>query len=215
VNRNRACAAAFLALLLGAVGCISKPPAGAQIFSIDPPALVPTQVAPGAHIVSVDRVEVAPEFAGRSITYRTGPHSFERDPYAVLAASPRDLVLALVRTSLSNMDFVREVVEQGGPEAADLLVEAYVSDLEGDFTVPDKPVAVVGMEMVVISVPPLPQPLATALRKAYLRRLPLPEKSAVAVANAWNDGLNSIVQEFLRDMRATLPPASAAPVPTH
>ncbi len=211
MNRHRASAAALLAFLLGAVGCISKPPSGPQIFSIDPPALVPTQVAPGAHIVSVDRVEVAPEFAGRSITYRTAPHSFERDPYAVLAASPRDLVLAVVRTSLSNTDFVREVVEQGGPEAADLLVEAYVSDLEGDFTVPDKPVAVVGLEMVAISVPPLPQPLATVLRKAYLRRLPLPEKSAVAVANAWNDGLNSIVQEFLRDMRATLPPAS----PTH
>ncbi len=215
MNHPRASAAVLVALLLGAVGCVSKPPSGAQIFSIDPPALVQVQVAPGAHVVSVDRVEVAPEFAGRALTYRTGPHAFEKDPYAVLAASPRDLVLGLVRSSLSNMDFVRQVVELGGPEAPDLLVEAYLSDLEGDFTNPDKPVAVVGMEMVVISVPPLPKPLATALRKAYLRRLPLPEKSAVAVANAWNDGLTSIVQEFLGDLRAALPPASAAPAPTH
>ncbi len=215
MNRPRARAAALLALLFGAVGCVSKPPSGAQIFSIDPPVVVQTQVAPGAHVVSVDRVEVAPEFAGRSLTYRTGPHSFEKDPYAVLAASPRDLVLGLVRSSLANTDFVREVVELGGPVAADLLVEVYVSALEGDFTVPDKPVAVVGLEMVVISLPPLPQPLATALRKAYLRRLPLPEKSAVAVANAWNDGLTSMVQEFLGDMRAALPPASAAPAPRH
>jgi len=210
VNRPRARAAGLLALLLGAAGCVSKPPSGAQIFSIDPPTRVQPQAPPGTHLVAVDRVEVAPQFAGRSLTYRTGPHSFEKDPYAVLAASPRDLVLGVVRSSLANTDFVRAVVEQGGPEAADLLVEVYVSDLEGDFTGADKPVAVVGLEIAVISVPPLPQPVATLLRKAYLRRLPLSERTAAAVANAWNEGLNSIVQEFLVDMRDSLPPASTA-----
>ena len=121
-------------------------------------------------------------------------------------------MLALLRASLSNMDFVREMVELGGPLPADLLVEAYVSDLEGDFTVQDKPMAAVGVELVVLSVPPLPEPVRPLLRKAYVRRLPLSEKSATAVANAWNEGLNSIVQEFLQDMRAVLP---ATPVPTH
>ncbi len=174
--------------------------------------MVSTKAAPGAYAVAVDRVEVAPEFAGRALSYRSGPHSFEKDPYAVLAASPRDLVLALLRASLSNMDFVRDMVELGGPLPADLLVEAYVSDLEGDFTVPDKPMAAVAVELVVLSVPPLPEPVTPLLRKAYLRRLPLPEKSATAVANAWNEGLNSIVQEFLQDMRTVLP---AAPVPSH
>jgi len=213
VNCPRASTAALLPLLLGAVGCISKPTTGPQIFSIDPPPLVHTQASPGGYMVAVDRVEVAPQFAGRALTYRTGPHSFEKDPYAVLAASPRELVLGLVRFSLANADFVRAVVEQGGPQPADLLVEAYVSDLEGDFTVPDKPVAVVGMEMVVMSVPALPQPVATVLRRAYLRRLPLPERTAAAVANAWNEGLTSIVREFVEDMRGALSSASAAPAP--
>ncbi len=205
----RPCLAGLVALFLGSIGCISKPPSGAQIYSIDAPRLVNTHPAQGTYLVSVDRVEVAPEYAGRLLSYRTGPHSFDKDPYAVLAASPQALVLTLFRAYLANQDFVRNVVEQGGPETADLLVEAYVSDLEGDFTVPDKPVAAVGVEMVVLSVPPLPQPVTTLLRKAYLRRLPV-EKSAAAVANAWNEGLNSIVQEFLQDMRAVLPPPVAA-----
>ena len=199
-----------LALLLLGPGCISKPPSGPQIYSIDSPRLLNTKPKEGAYIVSVDRVEVAPEFAGRALSYRTGPHSFDKDPYALLAASPRDLVQTLFRASLSNVDFVQAVVEQGGPVSADLLVEAYVSDLEGDFTVLDKPVAGVGVEVVVLSVPPLPQPVTTLLRKAYLRRLPLPERTASAVANAWNDGLSSIVQEFLQDLRAVLPPPAAA-----
>jgi cholesterol transport system auxiliary component len=184
---------------------------GSQIFSIDPPPVATKTVAPGAPVVSVDRVEVAPEFDSRSLTYRTGPHSFERDPYAVLAASPRELVLALLRTSLNNTDFVRDVVEIGGPVAADVLVEAYVSDLEGDFTVKDKPVAVVGLELVVLNVPSAPEPVATLSRKAYIRRLPLAEKSATAVANAWNQGLTEIVAEFLTDMKAALPPPAAVP----
>ena len=200
-----------LALVFGANACVSKPNLGSQIFSIDPPPVTTKTVAPGAPVVSVDRVEVAPEFDSRSLTYRTGPHSFERDPYAVLAASPRELVLALLRTSLNNTDFVRDVVELGGPVAADVLVEAYLSDLEGDFTVNDKPVAVVGLELVVLNVPSAPEPVATLSRKAYIRRLPLAEKSATAVANAWNQGLTVIVAEFLTDMKAALPPPTAVP----
>jgi len=199
-----------LALVGGVAACVSKPNPGSQIFSIDPPPLASKNVAPGARVVSVDRVEVAPEFSGRSLTYRNGIHSFERDPYAVLAASPRDLVLALLRTSLGNADFVRDVVETGGPVAPDFLVEAYVSDLEGDFTVKDKPTAVVGVELIVLAVPDAPEPVTALLRKAYLRRLPLTENTATAVANAWNQGLTSIVEEFLVDMRAALPPP---PVP--
>jgi hypothetical protein len=128
-----------------------------------------------------------------------------------LAASPRELVLALLRTSLNNTDFVRDVVELGGPVAADVLVEAYLSDLEGDFTVKDKPVAVVGLELVVLNVPSAPEPVATLSRKAYIRRLPLAEKSATAVANAWNQGLTEIVTEFLTDMKSALPPPTAGP----
>ncbi len=198
-------------VLLGASGCVSKPYAGSQIFTLDAPPVTTKTLAPGAIVVSVDRVEVAPEFESRSLTYRTGPHSFERDPYAILAAPPQELVLALLRTSLDNADFVRDVVETGGPLGADFLVEAYLSDLEGDFTVKDKPVAVVGLDFVVISVPALPEPVAPLSRKAYLRRLPLAEKSATAVANAWNQGLTEIVAEFLIDMKAALPKPTAAP----
>lgn len=102
-------------VLLGASGCVSKPYAGSQIFTLDAPPVTTKTLAPGAIVVSVDRVEVAPEFESRSLTYRTGPHSFERDPYAILAAPPQELVLALLRTSLDNADFVRDVVETGGP----------------------------------------------------------------------------------------------------
>jgi cholesterol transport system auxiliary component len=198
-------------VLLGASGCVSKPYAGSQIFTLDPAPLTTKTLAPGAIVVSMDRVEVAPEFESRSVTYRTGPHSFERDPYAIMAAPPQELVLAVLRTSLGNADFVRDVVETGGPLEADVLVEAYVSDLEGDFTVKDKPVAVVGVEFVLISVPSPPEPVAPLSRKAYLRRIPLAEKSALAVANAWNQGLTEIVAEFLIDMKAALPKPTAAP----
>jgi cholesterol transport system auxiliary component len=203
----------LLALVLGSSACISKPYAGSQIFSIDPPPLTTKTLAPGAVVVSVDRVEVAPEFASRSLTYRTGPHSFERDPYGVLAASPRELVLGLFRSSLNNADFVRDTVETGGPVLPDVLVEIYVSDLEGDFTIQDKPMAVVGVEVVVLNLPAPPDPVAPLLRKAYIRRLPIAEKTAVAVANAWNQGLTEIVAEFVTDMRAVMPPSAAKPRP--
>jgi hypothetical protein len=121
------------------------------------------------------------------------------------------LVLALLRTSLDNADFVQEVVEVGGPLSPDILVEAYLSALEGDFTVKDKPVAVVGVEFVVLSVPDPPEAVSPLLRRAYVRRLPLSEKTAAAVANAWNQGLSELVAEFLADMKTALPPAATKP----
>jgi uncharacterized lipoprotein YmbA len=213
VRTSFARAAAALTLVLAFAACVSKPANGPQFYTIDPPTLRAPTAAPGAHIVSVSRVEVAPQFDRRAVTYRTGPHSFERDPYAVLAASPRDLVTAVLRATLVNADFVREVVELGGPVAPEILVEAYVSDLEGDFSVPDKPVAAVAVEMVVLVVPPMPDPVHSVLRKAYLRRLPLPEKTADAVVTAWNQGLTSILEEFQADLRAAVPPAAAASSP--
>lgn len=208
--RARPGSSLLLGLLLGAPACVSKPAVGTQIYALDPPPIRASTPAAGARIVSVSRVEVAPQFASRSLTYRSGPHSFERDPYATLAAPPRELVLAMLRAALANADFVREVVEPGGPVTPEVLVEAYLSDLEGDFTVPDKPVAVVALEMVVLPLPPSPEPVTSTLRKAYLRRLPLAERSAAAVANAWNEGLTGMVEEFIADTRAALlPPAPA------
>jgi ABC-type transport auxiliary lipoprotein component len=205
--RFRAGLAASLALVAGA--CVSKPAFGPQFYAIDPPELRVPPPTPGARVVSVDRVVVAPQVAGRALTYRTAPHGFERDPYATLAAAPRELVEAVLRASLANVDFVSQVVELGGPVAPEILVEAYVTDLQGDFTVPDKPTAVLGMELVVMVLPPAPAGASVVLRKSYLRQQPIPERSASAVANAWNQELTSIVQEFLADMRSALPPAPA------
>ncbi|HMK73603.1 MAG TPA: ABC-type transport auxiliary lipoprotein family protein [Myxococcaceae bacterium] len=198
--------------VLAAPACISKPAVTTQIYALDPAPIRVTTPAPGARIVSVSRVEVAPQFASRSLTYRSGPHSFERDPYATLAASPRELLLAMLRAALANADDVREVVEPGGPVAPEILVEAYLSDLEGDFTVPDKPVAALGLEVVVLTVPPAPDPILPVLRKSYGRRVPLPERTAAAVANAWNQQLTSVIDEFIADMRAALPPPPAPAV---
>jgi hypothetical protein len=198
-----------LALALSGLACVSKPAFGPQFYAIDPPELRVPPPAPGARIVSVDRVEVAPQVAGRALTYRTVPHGFQRDPYATLAAPPRELVQAVLRASLANADFVREVVELGGPVAPEVLVEAYVTDLQGDFTIPDKPTAVVGMELVVLILPPAPAGATSVLRKSYLRQLPIPEKTATAVANAWNQALTSLVEEFLADMKNALPPVPA------
>ena len=201
---------AVLLGVLGASACVSKPAVTTQIYALDPPPIRAPTPAAGARIVSVSRVEVAPQFANRSLTYRSGPHSFERDPYATLAASPRELLLAMLRAALANADFVREVVEPGGPVAPEILVEAYLSDLEGDFTVPDKPVAALGLEVVVLTVPPAPDPILPVLRKAYPRRVPLPERTAAAVADAWNQQLTSVIDEFIADMRASLPPPAPA-----
>ena len=63
------------ALALAAVcaaGCVSKAPLAVQSYTIDPPASSAAIDLPGAVVVSMSRVRVAPPYAGTSFAYRIG-----------------------------------------------------------------------------------------------------------------------------------------------
>jgi ABC-type uncharacterized transport system auxiliary subunit len=204
-------AASALAGLSG--GCISKPALTAQSFSIDPPPAAPKTAVTATKTLELDRVDVAPAYAGRPLSYRTGAHEVERDPYARFAAPPGAMLGFALRGYLANADFVRDVVPPGSALPVDARLETTVVELYGDLPEVGGAAAVLTVEFRVVS----GTPPSELLQKTYSRRVPVARRAAAAFVEGWSEGLSGVVAEFLGDLRtalasagtrgATLPPA--------
>ena len=201
--------AAALAL---ASGCLARPPLVTQTFSIDAPPRREQARSRLAQVVSLKKVDVAPQFDGKSLLYRTGEHELERDPYASFAASPGDMLTAAIREYLRSSRYVRDVVEPGGEIPADLVIEVYASELSGDFRKADDAAGVLGLQFLVLPARTASDP-APLLRKEYTRRNRVARRSADEVVLAWNQDLSQVMQDFLRDLEAALADAATTSRP--
>ncbi|HTP28775.1 MAG TPA: ABC-type transport auxiliary lipoprotein family protein [Anaeromyxobacteraceae bacterium] len=194
----RACTAA-----LAACACFSRSALVAQTFSIDPPPVREGSTHAKGPVLCVRRVELAPQYEGSALVYRTGPHRLERDPYARFAAAPADMLTAAVREHLRRADFAPEVVGPGAALSADLQVDVYASDLFGDLEPASEAAAVVSLRFLVFSVQNgrRTQPI---LSEEFSRRTRLPRRTAAAVVGGLNQGLSDIMAEFVAELTMAL-----------
>jgi uncharacterized lipoprotein YmbA len=186
--------------LLGA-GCLARPALVPRTYSIDAPALARPATDPAAPVIEVRPVEVAAELDDPGLLYRLEGHRLERDPYAVLAAPPGELLTQAVERHLRGAGVARSVVEAGSAVPADWLVDVHALDLAGDFTRPDAPAGVVVLQF---RVRPPAGGGAPILDRVYQSRRPLPRRTASAVVAAWNDGVSEIMFSFAQDLGRAL-----------
>ena len=192
-----ACLAAF-----GAQGCLSRAAVPSQSFTIDPPP-VRSSAPPGGVVLALERVQVAPAYAGQALVYRTGEHGIERDPYAHLAAPPGWLLTSAIRGYLANADFVRDAVLSGSGLRAAATIEVTATELAGDLR-PGSPAAILSLRFRVLTLAPDTRAPTEILLKTYARSVPIPERTAQAVVAGWNQELGTIMADFEMDLKAAL-----------
>jgi cholesterol transport system auxiliary component len=203
--RRSARGLALVAALL-ACACASKLPRTPQTFTIDPPAPRPVPAATATRVISLRRVEAAATYAGSELVYRVSEHGIERDPYASLAAPPAFILTSAIRGYLRDTDFIRDVVAPGEGPPIDAEIEPALTELFGDFSNPAEPAAVLSLHFRVLARAAGSATTREVLLKNYTRRIPLSQRTAVAVVAAWNRALGEIMGEFLPDLKAVLPP---------
>jgi ABC-type transport auxiliary lipoprotein component len=208
VLRPRSLARAALLVSAVTAGCVSKAPIDVESYTIDPPARQSPVPRPGAAIVSLGRVHVAPPYSGTSFVYRLGPHRVERDPYAVFAAPPGWMITAAIRGYLRNADFIGDVAEPGGEMPVRAAIEADVAELYADLSDGAQATAVLAVSFRVYRSAVGTTPETEIFRKTYSRKQPLGARDADAIANAWNQELSEIADEFVGDLRPLLAPSS-------
>jgi uncharacterized lipoprotein YmbA len=197
-------AVAGLAAVLAAMsGCLSKPALVPQLFSIDPPAERTASPAPGARVICLRDVEMAPQFDHTDLLYRTREHRLESDPLARFAAPPGAMLTDSVRAHLLNASFIRDVVSRGDPAPVDAIVETRATELSADLTAATDAAALMTLEFVVSPGPESTAP-ESVFRKQYARRARLSRRTAGALVDAWNLEVADIMHDFLHDLEAFL-----------
>jgi len=206
VSRRAVRVGLALAASLMAGACASKLPRAPEAFTLDPPPPRATP-APGAtRILTLRPAEANPAYSGAEFVYRVGEHEIQRDPYAGFAAPPAWLLTSAIRGYLRNADFVRDVVIAGEGVPVDAEIEPALSEIAADFTNSSPATAVLVVHFRVLAPAGPSSPVRELLLKTYTGRRPVAQRTAVAVAAAWNEALAEIMAEFLADLKSVLPP---------
>ncbi len=189
-----------LPLALGFVvtGCLSRPALTRQNYVLQTPP-VSHAAANTSGVLAISHCQVTPMFSGQSLVYRTGPDSYEIDPYAGFLIPPDRAVAIPVRGYLRNSGPFKDVVEPGSDLKPDTLLEIYVTDLYGDFRKTAQPAAVLTVRLILFDSADANagKPL---FQKEYSRRVPLTQNTAASVVTGWNQALAGIMVDAANDM---------------
>lgn len=192
-------------LLAGALifcGCVSRPPLNEKTFAFGTPVLRATNGVAGNHVLGIRTLQIAAPFDGRSLVYRTGEFSYERDPYAVFLGSPTEGLAAPVCGLLREDGCFNAVVGPGNSSAlkADTLVEISINQLYGDIRKPGSPSAVLAIQMIFFEATN-GLPGKVILQRDYSRTIPMRSATAAALMEGWNQALVGIFTEASSDFQ--------------
>ena len=182
-------------------GCLTRPALVKESFAMPTPTVRSTP-APGGQVLGLRNIAVSPLFAGKSFVYRTGEHSFERDSYAEFLVPPALAFLGPLRAHLRNTGLFADVTETDSALVPARLAEIHLGELYGDFRSPNEAFAVLSLRVLLLADAP-GKGGHVALQKDYARRLPLPRRTAAALAAGWSQALEEIGAELAADLRAS------------
>jgi ABC-type uncharacterized transport system auxiliary subunit len=193
----------LLPLALGSVltGCLSRPALVQQTFALKATPLASSVAAKANAVLAVRVVEVSPLFEGREFVCRTGADLYEVDPYAGFLVSPSHTLAIALRNGLRDTGVFKDLVEPESQLGADIALEVHVTELYGDFRKAGQLAAVLSMRMLFFEAGSgkARQPF---LEKEYTCRVPLPQKTAVALVAGWDQALGDILAKVATDFTA-------------
>jgi ABC-type transport auxiliary lipoprotein component len=172
-----------------------------QTFAFSIPLPTGTNNASEGHVLSIRALQIAPPFDGRSLVYRTGDFSFERDPYAEFLSSPSEELAFSISGRLVADGCFSAVVEMGSAVKPDTMVEINISQLYGDIRNPTSPFAVLAVQVIFVEATN-DLPGKVILQRSYSRRIPVESATAAAFMKGWNQALVEIFAEVKADLRS-------------
>jgi cholesterol transport system auxiliary component len=151
-------------------------------------------------ILQMASARVSPRYADRNFVYRRSDTRFESDFYNQFLISPAALVTEELRRELSQAGLFKFVVGSANPLAPTHTMETMVNTLYGDFRDLKAPKAVIEMEFFLTQEA---SPSGIVFHKLYQRIVPVQERNPEALVRGWNQGLESISDSLVSDLKAS------------
>jgi ABC-type uncharacterized transport system auxiliary subunit len=197
----RVCSTAFLVFAFTFSGCLSRSPMKIETFAFSAPTMTGTNSTESGHVLSIRALQIDPPFDGRSLVYRTGEFSFERNPYAEFLGPPADGLVATTTEFLRNNGCFSAVVKTGSAAKPDTLAEININQLYGDIRKPGNPTAVLAMQVIFMNATN-GLPGKVIFQKNYSRRIPMKSTAPAALMEGWNQAMAEIFADVASDLRS-------------
>jgi cholesterol transport system auxiliary component len=194
------CGTSILTFAFTFCGCVSRPPLNDETFAFSTLTLPAANSIPNGRVLEIRTLHISPPFDGRSLIYRTGEFSYERDPYAEFLGLPVEGSIGPVSELLRRDGGFSEVVQPGSVVQPDTLVEITISQLYGDIRKRQSPYAVLAMQVCFLNATN-GLPGRVMLERAYSRRISMDSTAPTALMKGWNEALVGILAEATSDFK--------------
>ncbi len=149
-------------------------------------------------VVQVQLFRASPGFSSSEFVYRTGESIFESDSYHAFFTLPSDQIRALTSQWIQDSGRARAVLDRSSRLRPDNIIEGNLVNLYGDFRDEGNPRAVIEIEFLVMDIQPIEPTIIFS--RSYQESIPIPESTAEALVEGWNEGLKKILSAFTKDI---------------
>ena len=158
--------------------------------------LSPAQDGP---VVQVQLFRASPGFSSSEFVYRTGESVFEADPYHAFFTLPSEQIRALTSQWIQDSGRARAVLDRSSRLRPTHIIEGNLVALYGDFREKKNPRAFIEIGFLVMDIRPI-EPLIV-FSKSYRESISIPESTAEALVEGWNEALKKILSRLDQDIQ--------------
>lgn len=193
-----------LLLLAGCSGgsILKQPDPVKRYFSLQSERDTMVCSASAGEVLKIRRIAVAPTFAAREFTYRIGSEEYDSDYYNLFLVQPQDMLTQGIYEWFSSSGLFSHVVPASSAMRPNYILESNVTRLYGDYSAPGQSKAVIEIQFFLLK-----DEMArykVAFCKDYQKETPLNDRSAPALAAAFQQSFKDILTELEQDIASVL-----------
>jgi uncharacterized lipoprotein YmbA len=142
-------------------------------------------------ILAINSVRIAPQFSGFSFVYRTSDINYIKDYYNIFFNPPEQQIQQYIVNYLQARNLFK-YVDDAGILHPDYILYSKVTALYADYRNREHPMGVMAIRFTLLKV----SKSHIVLDKTIQARIPLQRKDTTSLVNAWNQGLEKILDRL-------------------
>ncbi len=146
-------------------------------------------------MLRIRRFRVSPRFDSRNLVYRNSDTSYESDFYNEFLADPGSMLTESVRKWLAASGRFKAVLDPSASLDENLVLEAYVQSLYGDFRA--APAAVIELQVYLVRRGSAQDTIV--FQKLYTKVTPVTAQTTDALLKGYSQGLAALLSELESD----------------